>query len=88
MQQPSLFLFIVRIEEYEFIGIKKNRILKSVPTIFLELSVVISKDMYMIERLLLLATLQTVTTNMGNSHSYYNNRQIIRYDRTTFWTIL
>jgi hypothetical protein len=71
MQQLSLLLLIIGIEEYELIRIEKNGILESIPPLLFEVLVVISEDVDVIFLLLLLITLETISSDFCYSHSYY-----------------
>ena len=71
MQQLSLLLLIVGIEEYELIRIEKNGILESIPSLLFEVLVVISEDVDVESLLLLFVTLETISTDSSYSHSYY-----------------
>ena len=71
MQQLSLLLLIVGIEEYELIRIEKNGILESIPSLLFEVLVVISEDVDVESLLLLFVTLETISTDSSHSHSYY-----------------
>ena len=71
MQQLSLLLLIVGIEEYELIRIEKNGILESIPSLLFEVLVVISEDVDVESLLLLFVTLETISTDSSYSHNYY-----------------
>ena len=71
MQQLSLLLLIVGIEEYELIRIEKNGILEGIPSLLFEVLVVISEDVDVESLLLLFVTLETISTDSSHSHSYY-----------------
>lgn len=77
-------MLVVGIEEYELVGVEKQRVVEAVPALLLEVAEIVGQYMDVVRFLFFLSALQTVPLDIRQTHYYLLIINRISCDQTPF----
>jgi hypothetical protein len=68
VEECALFLFVVGVEEDEFVGVEEDGVLVGIPSVLLEAAIVTREHFIVVRPLRLFLSVKTVLADLTNAH--------------------